>query len=153
MPRGAVTPPPPPPSPPEPSQLAACLSLPGGRRLAARLRPTCLRPLCALCVCRPCPAAFFPPHQTLTCPPPRHTCPPAAGVVARVTKVDTAGGKLSLGLKPSYFEDVRWGWESVGLGVGWGEWVWDGVSGCHNGGAEKGERALKRTGACARSDL
>lgn len=44
------------------------------------------------------------------------SCPPAslhpvfsAGVVARVLKVDGGAGRLSLGLKPSYFEDLRWG--------------------------------------------
>ena len=40
-----------------------------------------------------------------------------AGVVARVLKVDSGAGRLSLGLKPSYFEDLRQGRIAGWLGL------------------------------------
>ena len=42
--------------------------------------------------------------------------PATAGVVARVLKVDAAANRLSLGLKPSYFEDIRCGKGVLGQG-------------------------------------
>jgi hypothetical protein len=46
-----------------------------------------------------------------------------AGVVARVLKVDSGAGRLSLGLKPSYFEDLRQGRIAGWLADGPGCWL------------------------------
>lgn len=50
------------------------------------------------------PAVPAPPIGSLPSPPAWSV--PAAGVAARVLKVDRAAGRLSLGLKPSYFADL-----------------------------------------------
>lgn len=59
-----------------------------------------------------CTPACLPLPDPCACPP-RSPPRPGAGVVARVLKVERDAGRLSLGLKPSYFEDARWvgGWE------------------------------------------
>lgn len=97
----------------------AALFTPGQRELP-RVAPACGRGLGGRCAepqvallprvaatARAGELACLPMRPHPPCHAPRHAAP--AGVVARVLKVDAPARRLSLGLKPSYFEDLRWG--------------------------------------------